>query len=309
MGKSTSILGNHSLNTSNLKVLAKDLAKRLHTNIKYGYRTEFDYECLKKGVEPTFEIVYLGETSYISDAPTFVLIDNNYQYHQFIKKYGLDELKKSVFDKEDYLKKQIIESEHIISYYLEKSNDCFIDIFRNNIMLWMVDDIDWRSFQDFFIYQTDQDFVDYLNELRLENRDWIYKLGGNYMFIGCCEDESWFIFEETEYNNEKELFDLIKTKLKNEVVNLPNYIMSKAYLSKPNPDWFYGYSTPGMFEALKKGISLTVVEEDYPMLFYDDFFDLPESNPIKVRLFDTPFDDTQLRKQILLNTERKRKFI
>jgi len=309
MGRTTSILGNHSLNTTNLEVLAKDLSERLHTTIKYGYRIEFDYECLKKGKEPIYEYVFLGEISHSAASKTYVLIDNNYQYHQFIKEYGLVELNKPVFDKNEFLKKKIIESEHIISYDLEENHEFFINIFRNNIMLWMVDDIGWRSFQDFFIYQTDQDFVDYFNEFRLENRNWIYSLGGNYMFVGCIEDESWFIFEETEYNNEKELFDLIKTKLKNEVVNIPNYIISKVYLTKPTADWFYNYSTPGMFEAIKKGISLTVVDEDYPVLFYDDFFDLPESKPIEVRMFDTHFDDTQIRKQILQNTLHKRKYI
>ena len=77
MGHDISPIGNHNLNTANLKVLAEDLSARLDINIEYGY----------VGIEPFFKllgqdlaegIIIIGAIIKDETFQTFRLYDNNY---------------------------------------------------------------------------------------------------------------------------------------------------------------------------------------------------------------------------------------
>lgn len=89
MGHDISPIGNHSLNTTDVASLARDLSNRLKVNVVYGF-----YGCKEHaqllGAEQKDDYVWieLGRYDYYPNAPSFKLEDESYQLKQLYLKYG-----------------------------------------------------------------------------------------------------------------------------------------------------------------------------------------------------------------------------
>jgi hypothetical protein len=305
MGKSTSVLANHNLDTSSLEKLAKDVAQRLGVSVAYGYEDIFDYEKFKENpdYDCQFEIVVLGTIDFGNSTKTYTLLDSYYQYKCFIEKYGLIELEKPYFTEDSFQKKEIIERQNAIEYRLEEDRDIELSIYRDTMDMWLVESLDWHYFQYFFIYKQDESSLQYKQEWRIENRDWIYKLGGDYMFVGCYEDNSAFLFDEAEYKTSEEIKALVAENYIEELVNIPNYIKAGLYLNKPEYD-----STPldrnffRKMDHLKDKADYKQKKVRYSTIYYDDFHDL-ENSKIIAKAFDIVNDGKQILEQEAIKEE------
>jgi len=180
--------------------LASDLSKCLQANVEYGYINFFDYNPLKNTFNEDFKTIVLGEKAYTNSQKKYVLFDTYFQYTAFIKMYGLEELEKPLFKKEVYHKNKILEAQMAKEFQLteEDGNELAV-IFKDTMDLLAVDSLDWKAFQNTFIYKIENDWFRYLNDWRIKNRAWIYKFGGNYMLISHSEDETEFIYNEAVF--------------------------------------------------------------------------------------------------------------
>lgn len=302
MSKSTSTLANHNLDTSSLEKLATDIATRLGVSVAYGYQDYFDYEKFQEN--PEYNYVILGKVSAPNSKKKYSLIDTKYQYKNFIEKYGVLELEKPYFASNDYRKQEILEAQNAIEFLLEEDNYTQATIYRETIDLWLEESVEWHYFQEFFIYKQDEDSLKYIEKWRIENRDWIYKFGGDYMFVGCYEDESSILFDEAVYKTSQEIKDLVSYKFSEELVNIPNYIKAKLYLNKPT--YVQQPIERNFIRKLdyleKNNIDYNQKKAQYSSIYYDDFHDLANSKII-AKEFDILNDGLQVLEQVSLQEE------
>ena len=304
MSKTTTIIANHKLNTSSLENLASDLSKRLQATVEYGYIKEFSYNPLKNTFYEDFKTLVLGEKAYLNSQKKYVLFDSYFPYTAFIKKYGLEELEKPLLKKEAYHKNKILEAQKAKEFQLteEDGNELAV-IFKDTMNLLAVDSLDWCAYQNTFIYKTEDDWLKYLTNWRIKNRDWIYKFGGNYMLVSHCEDDSEFIYDDAIFNTETAIKNKITKKLNGQIVNISKYLKSKSYLNKP--EYVQTYLDEAFFKklnyAIKNNISLTKITVRYPSVVYDDFQDLKNSLPITSNEFNFIYDGSLILKQLAIN--------
>lgn len=291
MSKSTSILANHRLDTSSLENLAKEVSLKLKATIEYGYEQFFDYEKEKTAAEIDFNYVICGTIAFEGADTTYTLIDKLQQFRLFVEKYGLEELDNPYFLENEYRKKEIIDSQDAIEYELEENNEVQITIYRDTMDMWLVDSVDWHSFQRCFLYKQNENDLKHLNDWRIENRDWIYKFGGDFMFVGCYEDESSVLFEEAAFKTSQEIKALVAEQFSDNLVNIPNYLNAKLYVNKPEyvQERLDSTFIKKMNYAIQNNISFTKIKIAYPCMFYDDFHDL-ESSKIIASQFDVFYD-------------------
>jgi hypothetical protein len=293
MSKTTSILSNHNLYTTSLQALAVDLSARMQATIIFGYVNQFDYNSLKLGLESNYDFIILGSVNAADSQAVYRLIDCNYQFTKFLEQFGEVEFESDYFiEQHSYIKDQILESKVSISFELvnmQEDCDTLIHIYRDSLELWSVDDLNWRYFQRCFLFNMTINDIEYLNIWRIKNRDWIYKFGGNYMFVACIEDHSSFIIYDAFSKSMDTIKKLIIEKLYDQMVNIPNYIKNKCYLTKPEYiqiPYDRVLSRKVDYAKANKASSIKIVPE-YPNVFYDDFHDLPDSKIIAV---DENFD-------------------
>ncbi|WP_310559659.1 HIRAN domain-containing protein [Flavobacterium sp.] len=309
MGKSTSIFANHNLDTASLEKLAKDIAARLCVSVEYGYQDFFNYEKFQENPDYDYDNVILGTLNCPDSKKKYTLIDTKYQYKTFIEKYGVLELEKPYFADDDYRKQEILEAQNAVEYELEEDYDILITIYRDTMDLWLVNSLDWRYFQRFFLYKQDEGNLKYIENWRIKNRDWIYKLGGDYMFVGCYEDKSAFLFDEAVYKTSQEIKTLVADKFSEELVNIPNYIKAKLFFNKP--EYIQKPIERNFFRKLdyfkNNDINYNLKDVNYSSIYYDDFHDLENSKLIE-KEFDVLNDGLEVVEQEIIN-ERYRNSI
>lgn len=308
MSKITSILSNHQLNTSNVQKLASAISTRLQATIAYGYSKEYTYFANKNNIIENFDTEITGVITYSTSKKKYTLVDTQFQNKEFIKTYGFQELEKPLFKKEPYYKEKILEAQKGVMFYLlDKNEDIMAEIYRDTIILNMVDFLDWTNFKRIFIYKNDKASIAYLNKWRIKNRRWVYAFGGHHMFIFNGENASEFIYNEVVFKTEKALKSKIAKKLKGQIVNMSNYLKVEAQLNKP--DYVQPYLDDAFFEKLNYSINnnlpFTKIEETYPCVVYDDFQDLKNSLPILEKEFDFIYDASEVLKQIAINKKHQ----
>jgi hypothetical protein len=74
MGHDVQAIANHQLNTSNMQLLASDLATRLNATVQYGYKDDLFIEGISN---ETYDVVIIGSIEKQSKN-TYVLIDAHY---------------------------------------------------------------------------------------------------------------------------------------------------------------------------------------------------------------------------------------
>src|SRR5690606_38643480 len=202
MGHDISPIGNHNLNTSNLKELAEDLTSRIDINIEYGYwGIEENYRLL--GENKKDHIITLGKIVKDKSFQTFKLRDENYQLKQLYEKFG-DEL----FHKPEYwwaYEDKLINEDRINeekkdllfpTYSLEINSEegfQYLTInkehYGNDIPYYSR----WWDFCRFFTEKSyqDEDYLIVFNEFRKQLMNYTLKLGGNQMLY--LDDQSYVL--------------------------------------------------------------------------------------------------------------------
>lgn len=85
MGKSTTIIANHTLDTSSLENLARAVSNRLQATIAYGYNSKFNYKPLKNKISITYNTTILGTIKHPNSLKNYLLFDAYFQCKDFIK--------------------------------------------------------------------------------------------------------------------------------------------------------------------------------------------------------------------------------
>ena len=264
MGHDIVPIGNHQLDVTNIEKLARDIFKRLHINIEYGYfgRKEH-FELLGEARENDW--VVLGKLTTNKSDKYYKLIDEKYQEKQLISKFGTDivydfrfwssilqkgddtkSLGDSVLDEVVYatyaLEYEWLDEFHYLNIYDEHFENLFTYYGR------------WWYFCRFFLekrYNDDYDLESF-NKYRKDLLDISYKLGGDKLLF--LDDQSEVLTgvgggEEYRYTWQA-LQDFVFEKTEPLCINIPNFLENKAYRST-----FYQ-------------------KKAYPLAFVDDFSDL-----------------------------------
>lgn len=199
MGRDISPIGNHNLNTENIKNLAEDLTSRLDINIEYGY-WGFEEYFKMLGEQKNDDVIVLGEIIKNKRFKTFKLRDENYQLKQLHEKFGDD-----LFSNPEYWIQYyndlpneetiLIEKKQLVfpTYLLEFNSDeefQYLNInkehYQNDIPYYSR----WWSFCRFFTenHYESKEYLYNFNEFRKELMYYTTKLGGNQMFY--LDDQS-----------------------------------------------------------------------------------------------------------------------
>lgn len=295
MGKDTSVICNHNLNISSLKDLALDLSNRLQATIIYGYKEDF---CINS--ENTLETLYqhqtLGEISCKASDVTYYLYDLYLAKKEFLKNH-----KQEVFDQKNinlssFSIKDLAEIDSEIGFELNYNlEDNLICISEKLIEIWELDSLSWRFYQNFFVYNIQEENLEVIQNFRLNILEQIRLYGGDFAFVFCIEDDSYLIQELLEKQNLEEIIHKVNEKFDGLLVNIPNHFKHKTYLNKP----FYEqklltkeYLNKVMFAQIKN-IDFNPIEVKYPTLFYDDFKDL-DPNLNKKNYFNLVYDSIEV---------------
>ncbi len=87
MGHDISPIGNHKLNTQDIKVLAGEISSRININIEYGFYGKKEHFKLL-GEKRDDEHIVLGKITIDEKFKTYRLIDEHYQLKQLHEKFG-----------------------------------------------------------------------------------------------------------------------------------------------------------------------------------------------------------------------------
>jgi hypothetical protein len=263
MGHIISPIGNHKLNTDNIRTLAEDISTRIDINIEYGYVGQKEHFKLL-GENKNDETIILGQILKDKNFKTFRLIDKRYQLKELHEKFGDD-----LFSNPEYwiycggklpTKKIIVEEKKELTYpnfeltllsdeeteYLSIYND----LYSNNIPYFSR----WWTFCRLFTENNFEKF-EYLSEF-LEFRkilmEYTLSFGGNKIYY--LDDQS-SVLEGVGQGSEWELSwnefeNFVKNKTSTLMLNIPLFLTDKNYRD----------------EFLEK--------KELPLSFIDDFVDL-----------------------------------
>lgn len=258
MSKSTSVLANHSLDTSSLENLALDLSNRLQMNINYCYIDTCEMNPDKTSRNPSYNEIVLGRVGNYKSDKTYTLTEHQYE----LKKIALQILGKDNLEKNESddaltieLKDSFKEVEYDLEYLAPHYEKLYFTIHKKTMEVWYEDSLYWRSFCENVTFNTDEDYSIFINKWRNRNREWIVKLRGSSMFVCCNEAESFTVLEkgitDSWWSTKKFTLETFKEKL----LPISKHFQSHFYLSQKSG--FY-YET----------------EHELPLAFFDDFKDL-----------------------------------
>lgn len=263
MGHDISPIGNHSLNTENIKKLAEDISSRIDFNIVYGYLGRKEHFKLL-GENRDDQNIILGNIIKDKTFKTFSLIDESYQLRELHEKFG-DNL---FYNPEFWIyyfgkapdekcieeeKKELIHPDYQLAI-ISSTETGYLrinkELYNNGIPYFSR----WWSFCSFFIENEFENF-DYLSELlafRKELMKYTLSFGGNKMYY--LDDQS-FVLEGVGQGSEWELSwsqfeDFVIAKTSALMLNIPLFLTDKKYRN----------------EFLEK--------KENPLSFIDDFSDI-----------------------------------
>jgi hypothetical protein len=110
----------------------------------------------------------------------------------------------------------------------------------------------------------------------LDNLKWVQLLGGNFMFVFSSGEKSYKVEDYIESLPNNVFFETIEKEFKNVLVNVSQYYLAYAYQNKPV------YIHKGLSNKhfrmicyeIKNKTKIPSIDLEYPVLFYDDFYDL-----------------------------------
>lgn len=263
MGHDISPIGNHRLNTQDIKTLAEDISSSFDANIKYGFYGQKEHFKLL-GENRDDELIVLGKIVKGEKFKTFRLIDQHYQLKQLHQKFG-DNL---FYNPEYWLyyngeipKQEIIaeEKEGLIfpDYQLTLTSGKetgYLSIYKELYAFDILYFDRWWSFCRLFIESNFNNF-EYLAELltyRKELMKYTLAFGGDKIYyLDDQNNDLEGVGQGSEYKlgwNEFEKFVADKTLPL--MLNIPQFLTDRNYRD----------------EFLDKN--------KYPLSFIDDFSDL-----------------------------------
>lgn len=263
MGRDISPIGNHKLNTKDIKVLAEDISSRIDINIEYGYFGHKEHFKLLGEIRGD-EHVVLGKIIKNEKFKTYSLIDERYQLRQLYEKFGddlfynpeywiyydgklpeqkwIDEEKKElIFPKFELTLISSAETEYLTIYE---------ELYSNDIPYYSR----WWSFCRLFI-ESDFDnfeYLDGLQEFRKELMKYALAFGGDKIYY--LDDQS-EVLEGVGQGSEWELnwndFEkFVAKKTLPLMLNIPLFLTDRDYRNK------------------------FIEMNEYPLSFIDDFSDI-----------------------------------
>lgn len=242
MGHDISPIGNHKLNTENIKVLAEDISSRIDINIEYGYWGLKEHFKLL-GENKDDQRVVIGKIIKNEKFKTFRLNDESYQLKQLYEKFGdnlfynpeywifydgklpeekrIDEIRKElVIPNYDLISIADNETEYLSIYK---------EIFSNDIPYFSR----WWSFCRLFT-QSNFDNFEYLADLlafRKELMKYTLSFGGDKIYY--LDDQS-SILEGVGQGSEWELGwnefeNFVVDKTSPLLLNIPKFLSDRNY--------------------------------------------------------------------------------
>ncbi len=298
MGNYTSIISNHSLNNNSIEELAQDISIRLQANVVYGYNYCFFVK--DNTIEYDIEFIETGKIIFATSKVEYQLCDQNLGQKLFVEATGKDNITSNKYLIDSYLKEMLLDNEENYEVELILDDETICYIYKYGLDFWVIDSIYWYKFQRYFIYNINEEDLQDFNNWRTEHKNWIEKLGGNVMFVYCFNEKSYKISEWLEIQSLENSISLIEKEFKNQLVNVSKYLRSKIYLNLPV------YEQLPISKNYLKKISLEIEEgknDDkeilYPILFYDDFYDLDIKTRGNNIFLDVKYDVKNVLKKIL----------
>lgn len=263
MGHDISPIGNHKLNTKDVKVLAEDICSRIDINIEYGYWGQKEHFKLL-GENKTDERVLLGKIIKDEKFKTFRLTDESYQLKQLHEKFGDDLFYNPEYwiyydgklPEEKWIdekrKELVIPNFDLTSISNNGTEYLFIykELYSNDIPYYSR----WWSFCRLFTESNFDNFeyLDGLLEFRKELMKYTLAFGGDKIYY--LDDQS-NVLEGVGQGSEWELdwcdFEkFVKDKTLPLMLNIPQFLNDRNYRN----------------EFLEK--------KEYPLSFIDDFSDI-----------------------------------
>lgn len=264
MGCDISPIGNHQLNTKNIKTLVEDIVSRIDINLEYGYYGQKEYFNLLGEQESNDKFVMLGNIVKDPNFKNFRLYDENYQLKQLHEKFG-DEIfynpaywifcSGNLPDNEDieYEKKKLIYGTYTMSSLNEEDRGYLTihnELFCNDIPYFSR----WWGLCEFFddCLYTINDYMDSFTEFRKELMYYSTHFGGNKVYY--LNDQSSVlegVGQGSEWDMDWKTFEnFIIDKTENLMLDIPRFMTDTTYKN----DFF------------KKN--------EYPLSFIDNFSDL-----------------------------------
>lgn len=209
MGWDIETIGKHTLDTSTVEAVAKQLAKAWDVNIRYGYHRYYILETeTLKIIEGDLNFICLGEViSKTSDAQ-YMLTDENYSVREILKQLNndLSSVKWEEGTKEYFMEEITtwtlyeLDLTDMHNYAKKHPDDNFIAhsyIFKEAILLSLYNDLGgWTNFiNSFEINSWDVSFKD-LNEYRLYLRTFFKAAGTEKIYYFPDQGPAQIILDE-----------------------------------------------------------------------------------------------------------------
>jgi HIRAN domain len=298
MSQSTSVICNHSLNTTSVEVLAQDLSKRLNATIIYGYNWTFFIKADTNEFDYDLEFIEIGKIVIENASVTYILQDENLGKKLFIEEHGIEILDSEVYKIDDYHKELLLDAQNV-EYELHDTigdGDLVGYIYKNHIDLWTVESLSWQYYQRQFLYYLDEEDRAIFTRFRLDNLKWIKLFGGNFMFVFSLEELPDSVEEYFENLLSKAFFETIEKEYKKLLVNVSRYYIAKAYQNKPKyvqERISHKYMRMIWYEINNK-TKIPSIDLEYPILFYDDFSDLDSNVKGDYDYFNFVYDGSHI---------------
>lgn len=256
---------NHNLPVSDPYATAKEIAQRMHRNIRLVYSKEYEYDVARNAVAETgdYEVVELG-TFKVDNSDDFLQMSVvDYQAHQILQEVGYDKLSKANFATE--LAECILDTKDEFALYEIENIDkpfIFIRIFRENVDLYISVIERWMRWEQAF-HNIDA------------NREWLQnyrmQIYERAKMFGCKE-----VIICSDQGPTEDLF----AKVYIPAAQLKKYACSFQYVedslwfnnSQDKEDWRRHAKHINFADVLQGKISFG--EEDFVDLIFDDFSDL-----------------------------------
>jgi len=279
MSQSTSVLCNHSLNTSSVLELAQDLSKRLNANISYGYNWNFFVNEDNNELDYDLEFIEIGKIEVENASTTYVLKDEHLGKKLFIEEHGIEILESADFIIDDYIKElllDVLNIEYELCDVYESGYETIAHIYEKSIDLWAVDSMNWHYYQRQFLYYLDFQDREIFMEFRSDNLKWVKIFGGNYMFVYSSESKSYIIEDYAEKLPRAVFFETIEKEFQKVLVNVSQYYKSNAFRNKPVyvQERISNKHMRMVWFEINNKTKIPAIDLEYPILFYDDFSDL-----------------------------------
>lgn len=247
MGKTTTVLANHNLNTSSVKALASDLSKRLKCTIEYGCAINFDFEDQNNNTPPSLDPVVLNVIKYEASTKTRRLLeikeDANALFYDFTS--------------------------------VEDNNNLLATINKHSVEVWALHSWDWSSFCRLFSFKSGDAQIKNLNAWRKTHQDFIKTFGGTELLIGCFETESNLIFEAAyKQKSWDALKQLASREIKNGCLDVSEFILkNKSEALKPYLQPFFNGKTTSYYSTEKNSNYWEDHKKQNNATYFDIYFD------------------------------------